>query len=568
MPLRTPVCRAVLALAAAAPLSAFAAVDADAVGAAPAFVAQELAPTVAHAGTASAPFARNTPAVVQTVTADQLADRNLVTAEDALKYQPNVMVRRRFIGDRNAIFAGRDFNEIQSARGLLYADGILLSNLLGSSYGYPPRWSMVGPDDLARVDILYGPFSALLPGNSMGTTIALTLRKPEAFEAGAQTQVMRQHYSDAYGFSRNVTGNHESASLGDRIGRLWYALSVDRLENDSQPMQYATPNSVFTGGQASVPVTGAVRDLGPGGQPRVILGAQMLERTQQLQETLRLGYAFSERLEATLTLGHWENHFADRAESFLRDATPAAAGNVVTGGNVLIGGMPYTIAQNAFAPQNGDQENWLYGLGVKGRVGDWKLDANASAYDVTRDILRASNTATARAGPTSTSRRSRPRCRAIPSRPATTTTSTTCATGPSTRATGPPRRCRRSSPATRAIPARRPCSRRMPGPSRRAGWRRWGCVTKPGAPTTAGSATPAPRWATPDARKMPSRPRRRCNGRPRRTCCCACHTAARCASQPWPSCSRAASAATPSSTTTPTSSPSAPTTSTSPSSRR
>ncbi len=63
MPLRTPVCRAVLALAAAAPLSAFAAVDADAdaVGAAPAFVAQELAPTVAHAGTASAPFARNTP---------------------------------------------------------------------------------------------------------------------------------------------------------------------------------------------------------------------------------------------------------------------------------------------------------------------------------------------------------------------------------------------------------------------------------------------------------------------------------------------------------------------------
>lgn len=395
MPLRTPVCRAVLALAAAAPLSAFAAVDADAVGAAPAFVAQELAPTVAHAGTASAPFARNTPAVVQTVTADQLADRNLVTAEDALKYQPNVMVRRRFIGDRNAIFAGRDFNEIQSARGLLYADGILLSNLLGSSYGYPPRWSMVGPDDLARVDILYGPFSALLPGNSMGTTIALTLRKPEAFEAGAQTQVMRQHYSDAYGFSRNVTGNHESASLGDRIGRLWYALSVDRLENDSQPMQYATPNSVFTGGQASVPVTGAVRDLGPGGQPRVILGAQMLERTQQLQETLRLGYAFSERLEATLTLGHWENHFADRAESFLRDATPAAAGNVVTGGNVLIGGMPYTIAQNAFAPQNGDQENWLYGLGVKGRVGDWKLDANASAYDVTRDILRASNTASA-----------------------------------------------------------------------------------------------------------------------------------------------------------------------------
>ncbi|UCF24826.1 MAG: TonB-dependent receptor [Ralstonia sp.] len=387
LPKRTLVCRAVLVLStlgAATPHHAFAA---DESASAPAI--HELAATEVHATIAPPPFARDTPAVVQTVTADQLADRNIVTTEDAVKYQPNVMVRRRFIGDRNSIFAGRDFNEIQSARGLLYADGILLSNLLGSSYTYPPRWSMVGPDDLARVDILYGPFSALYPGNSMGTTIAMTLRKPETFEAAAQTQVMRQHYNDAYGFSRNVTGNHESASLGDRIGKFWYALSVDRLENDSQPMQYATPNSRFTPGAAPVPVTGAVQDTGPNGQPRVILGPQMLERTQQLQETVRMGYVFSDRLEASLTLGHWENHYSDQAQSFLRDA----AGNVVTGGNVRINGTPTTIAQNAFAPQNGDQENWLYGLGVKGKLGDWKIDANASAYNVTRDILRASNTA-------------------------------------------------------------------------------------------------------------------------------------------------------------------------------
>ncbi|RYP45551.1 hypothetical protein DL770_011405 [Monosporascus sp. CRB-9-2] len=127
----------------------------------------------------------------------------------------------------------------------------------------------------------------------MGTTIAMTLRRPEKFEAAAQTQVMSQHYNDAYGFSRNVTGNHESASLGDRIGKFWYALSVDRLENDSQPMQYATPNSRFTAGGTPVPVTGARQDLGPNGQPRVILGPQMLERTQQLQETLRFGYVRS-----------------------------------------------------------------------------------------------------------------------------------------------------------------------------------------------------------------------------------------------------------------------------------
>ncbi|MDF6879021.1 hypothetical protein NLQ90_23260, partial [Escherichia coli] len=59
-PKRTLVCRAALALSAAAPLSAFAADDAASV---PPPVTQELAPTVVRANANPAPFARNTPAV-------------------------------------------------------------------------------------------------------------------------------------------------------------------------------------------------------------------------------------------------------------------------------------------------------------------------------------------------------------------------------------------------------------------------------------------------------------------------------------------------------------------------
>lgn len=51
---------------------------------------------------------------------------------------------------------GLDFNELQSARGLVYADGVLLSNLLGSSYAYPPRWSLIPPDDIARGNVSIG----------------------------------------------------------------------------------------------------------------------------------------------------------------------------------------------------------------------------------------------------------------------------------------------------------------------------------------------------------------------------------------------------------------------------
>jgi uncharacterized iron-regulated membrane protein len=46
------------------------------------------------------------------------------------------------------------------AQSLVYADGILLSNLLGNYYLYPPFTQMVTPNEISRVDVIYGPFSA------------------------------------------------------------------------------------------------------------------------------------------------------------------------------------------------------------------------------------------------------------------------------------------------------------------------------------------------------------------------------------------------------------------------
>jgi len=82
----------------------------------------------------------NLPASVETVTREQFDNWNVVNTEDVLKYMPNLAVRKRFIGDLNSIIAVRGTSNSQSARGLVYADGLLLSNLLGNSYSFPPRW--------------------------------------------------------------------------------------------------------------------------------------------------------------------------------------------------------------------------------------------------------------------------------------------------------------------------------------------------------------------------------------------------------------------------------------------
>ncbi|KVD81621.1 TonB-dependent receptor [Burkholderia ubonensis] len=337
------------------------------------------------------PVGPDTPAVVESISRDRIDAHTNVNTEDALKYAPNLMVRKRYIGDRNAVFAGRDFNELQSARGLVYADGLLLSNLLGSSYAYPPRWSLIPPDDIARVDVLYGPFSALYPGNAIGSTVLLTTRRPERLEASLSTQFFTQRYRDGYGFADSLGGNQQTARIANRVGRFWFALSLDRLENNGQPMQYASPNASYNPklGRA-VPVTGAATDVGPNGRPRTIVGAQSIERTEQINETVRMGYAFTDHVDATLTLGHWENHYRQHGETFLRDA----AGNPVYGGNVSIGGQNMTVAPGAFAPQRGDQENWLYALGLNARLeSGWRLSGIVSAYDVSRDVLRAASTA-------------------------------------------------------------------------------------------------------------------------------------------------------------------------------
>ena len=128
------------------------------------------------------------------VTAEQMREINVINVEDALKYAPSLHVRKRYIGDRNSIISARTNGTQQSARSLVYADGLLLSNLLGNSFGFPPRWNIVGAEEIESMEVLYGPFSALLPGNSAGATILMTTRRPSVFEAHARAQVFSQHF--------------------------------------------------------------------------------------------------------------------------------------------------------------------------------------------------------------------------------------------------------------------------------------------------------------------------------------------------------------------------------------
>ncbi|KMQ83472.1 ligand-gated channel protein, partial [Lasius niger] len=163
---------------------------------------------------------------------------NVVDPEDTLKYFPALSVRKRFVGDENATLAVRGTSTSQTARGVVYLDGLLLSNFMGNTHSYPPRWSMAFPDDIARVEVIYGAYSALYPGNAIGAVVNMTTRMPEHLEISSDTQLFTQHVH-TYRIDRNYGGNRKSASIGDRVGRWSFLLEVSRLISNGQPLIYA-----------------------------------------------------------------------------------------------------------------------------------------------------------------------------------------------------------------------------------------------------------------------------------------------------------------------------------------
>ena len=395
--------RALTPLRAALPLSllAHAAWSAAPVAPAPAFDTEPtLAPVVvtAQSSPLRAPLDPNLPASTATVTADQSQYWDVTTPEDVLKYAPNMAVRKRYIGDVNATIAVRGTSNAQTARGLVYADGLLLSNFLGNTFTFAPRWSMVFADDIARTDVIYGPYSALYPGNSIGATVAITTRMPTQFEADARAQAFTQHF-DLFGINRSFNGTNTTATVGDRIGKLSFLIGVDHLENTGQPLQFATlAQSTTPAVAADRPVTGAYFYNDQSNARTAVLGtaAEGIARTFQDQLRVKLVYDLTSTLQAGFTLGYWHQKYNSDTTTFLHDA----AGNPVYSGRVNIGGFEYTIPAATFAPSMGVSENLLYGLSLRTHNDTgWNAEAIASYFDITQSIARTANSGVPGDGP-------------------------------------------------------------------------------------------------------------------------------------------------------------------------
>jgi iron complex outermembrane receptor protein len=343
--------------------------------------------TVTGSGTpAVGALPRHLPANSAGFSAQELEEQvNVINTEDIVKYSPDTMTRKRYIGDRNAIIQTRTASVTSSARSLVYADGVLLSNLLGNSFAYPARWNMVLPEEVKRVDFFFGPYSAAYPGNSTGTTVLMTTRMPDKFEATGKVQTFSEHFKQ-YDHSSVNSGGAISATVGNKAGDLSWLLGFHHLESTGHPMQYGAVGA--TTGTAGTPVTGWKQDTDPTGAKRILIGEFNQEETTQNSFKAKLVYDLTSKLKIAYTVGAWTNDSFNHAASYLKDAN----GNTVSSGTVNMGGSNYKIdANSSFSQNTWSQEHWMQALSLKTNTRDtWHGEAVFTSYRIAQDLQHVS----------------------------------------------------------------------------------------------------------------------------------------------------------------------------------
>jgi iron complex outermembrane receptor protein len=312
------------------------------------------------------------PQTSESVTARDIQEKiNVVDTEDAVKYLPSLFVRKRNAGDTQPVLATRTSGVGASARSLVYADDILLSALIANNNTIgAPRWGLVAPEEIQRVDFLYGPFSAAYPGNSAGGVLLITTRMPEKFEITAKQTEALQTF-DFYKTKNTYRTDQTSVSVGDKKDNFSYFLSGNFQNSFSQPLAWVTtPSPAPAGVTGLIPQSGRV----PGTIANVA-GAGGLLHTEMANVKGKFAWDITPLVKATYTIGYWSNDTKSDVQSYLQNP----AGNPTFGNVAAFAGNYYTL----------NEKHLANAVSIKSDTkGTFDFDVGVSRYDYLEDIQR------------------------------------------------------------------------------------------------------------------------------------------------------------------------------------
>src|SRR5450830_295925 len=339
----------------------------------------------------------NTPATIETVSVKELSDTtNVMNIEDALKYFPSVMVRKRFNGDTNEPVTSRTTGVNASARTLIFADGVLLSTLVNNNNGNgSPQWFMVSPEEIDSIDVMYGPFSAAYAGNSYGAVIQLNTRMTKQFEATVKVNVSKQNF-DLYNTRKSYKSGDLNATIGNRQGAFSWFISANHLDSFGQPITFGTISQSTKTATGALPfITGAISDFNRTGGAIEVISAGNITHSIQDTAKVKLAYYLTPQTSLSYMLGFWQNSANTQVTTYLNNTSGVLATPYygAANGNVNIGGYSYSASSIAgqFSSNNTQQEHWIQSLALDSKNnGAWDWNAVVSNVRYTTDLTRSS----------------------------------------------------------------------------------------------------------------------------------------------------------------------------------
>ena len=310
------------------------------------------------------------------ITSKQIEETiNLKDPEDAVKYMPDLFVRKRNDGDNQAVLATRTWGVNSSARSLIYYDDLLVSALINNNnQNGSPHWNLISPDAIQRVDFLDGPFAAAYPGNSIGGVLIYTSKMPDHAFATAKETVSVMPW-EQYGTKDTYTSSNTTASAGNRVGAFSWLLSVNYQDSWQQPLTYTTSGATSSNPSGIPPgTTGTFPALNKTGQIANVIGTGTLAHSQQTAANLRMAYDVTPFVQATYSLGIWNNQQTSNPQTYL---TSTATGMPTFAGNS-------TFASNRYI---WDETHLSNAVSVKSNTkGVFDFDLSASSYNYLQDI--------------------------------------------------------------------------------------------------------------------------------------------------------------------------------------
>ncbi len=332
----------------------------------------------------------NMPAVVESVTAEGIERINAMESSDVFKYMPGSYLRKLYPGSTNSPLIIRGNNSTMTGRTLVQTDGMRLSDFTSTGHGNAPKWFFVAPQEIEKVDVIYGPFSAAYSGNSISGTALITTGMPEKLEIDTSLKYFYQN-AHAYNTDDDLDGYNLFGSVGNKTGKFSYNLWFNHLETENAAIMYVAKSAASGGTDAGTAVTGYAQDKDPTGADRYILGADSTSDITNNTFKVKLAYDLTDYSTIRLTSAIWDSeNNSTNPDTYLRDAN----GNPVYTGTVIIDGRSYDLGTTSFDYSEAEYQDMLNGLTYKLESPDGlNVDAQVSAYTTLKSVSRSSSEA-------------------------------------------------------------------------------------------------------------------------------------------------------------------------------